>query len=151
MAKIGPLTFTDIYWKLQGCQGTCRTHVIHAAFISMPVISWQQLTLFMSFLGFTSTRLELWSVLPKNTTMKIRRILCGLNKGIPRLRVKPLSHTGFLHYKKQLSEIILKSIPKCRSSGLDKSGRTNICMHVWIHTHNVTNMPASGLNEKMKM
>ena len=44
--------------------------VFYAAFNSISVISWQQLTLFMSFLGFTSTRLGLWSVLPKDTPTK---------------------------------------------------------------------------------
>ena len=44
--------------------------VFYAAFNSISVISRRQLTLFTSFLGFTSTRLELWSVLPKDTLTK---------------------------------------------------------------------------------
>ena len=44
--------------------------VFYAAFNSISVISQKQLALFMSFLGFTSTRLGLWSVLPKGTPMK---------------------------------------------------------------------------------
>ena len=44
--------------------------VFYAAFNSISVISQQQLTLFMSFLGFTSTRLGLLSVLPKVTPTK---------------------------------------------------------------------------------
>ena len=44
--------------------------VFYAAFNSISVISRQQLTLLMSFLGFTSTRLGLWSVLPKDTPTK---------------------------------------------------------------------------------
>ena len=39
-------------------------------FNSISVISRRQLALFMSFLGFTSTRLGLWSVLPKDTPTK---------------------------------------------------------------------------------
>ena len=44
--------------------------MFYAAFNSISVISQRQLTLFMSFLGFTSTRLGLWSVLPKDTPTK---------------------------------------------------------------------------------
>ena len=41
--------------------------VLNAAFNIISVISQQQLTLFMSFLGLISTRLGLWSVLPKGS------------------------------------------------------------------------------------
>ena len=44
--------------------------VFYTAFNSISVISPGQFTLFTSFLGFTSTRLGLWSVLPKDTSMK---------------------------------------------------------------------------------
>ena len=44
--------------------------VFYDAFDSISVISRRQLTLFMSFLGFTSTRLGLRSVLPKDTPTK---------------------------------------------------------------------------------
>ena len=44
--------------------------VFYATFHSISVISWRQLTLFMSFLGFTCTRLGLWSVLPNDTPTK---------------------------------------------------------------------------------
>ena len=44
--------------------------VFYAAFNSISVISPRQLILFMYFLGFTSTRLGLWSVLPKDTPTK---------------------------------------------------------------------------------
>ena len=44
--------------------------VFYVAFNSILVISRQQFKLFMSFLGFTSTRLGLWSVLPKDTPTK---------------------------------------------------------------------------------
>ena len=44
--------------------------VFYAAFNNILVISRRQFTLFMSFLGFTSTRLGLWSVLPKDTPTK---------------------------------------------------------------------------------
>ena len=42
----------------------------YAAFNSISVISWLQLTLFMPVLGFTSTRLGLWNVLLKDTPKK---------------------------------------------------------------------------------
>ena len=51
--------------------------VFYATFNSISVISQWQLTLFMCFLGFTSTRLGLWSVLPKDTPMKKPRGLCA--------------------------------------------------------------------------
>ena len=44
--------------------------VFYAAFNSISVISRRQLTLVMSFLGFTSNRLGLWSVLPNDTPTK---------------------------------------------------------------------------------
>ena len=44
--------------------------VFYTGFNSISVISRRQLTLFMSFLGFTSTTLGLWSVLPKDTPTK---------------------------------------------------------------------------------
>ena len=54
--------------------------VFYAAFNSVSVISWWQLTFFMSFLGFTSTRLGLRSVLLNDTPMKItKKIQCGSN------------------------------------------------------------------------
>ena len=37
---------------------------------SISFMPWQQLTLFMSFVGFTNTRLGLWSVLPMDTPIK---------------------------------------------------------------------------------
>ena len=46
--------------------------VFYAAFNTILVKPGRQLTLFMSFLGFTSTRLGLWSVLPKETSWKPR-------------------------------------------------------------------------------
>ena len=48
--------------------------VFYVAYSSISVISRQQLTLFISFLGFTSTRLGLWSNLPKDTLRKTQRI-----------------------------------------------------------------------------
>ena len=44
--------------------------VFYAAFNNNSVLLRRQLTLCMSFLGFTSTRLGLWSVLPKDTPTK---------------------------------------------------------------------------------
>ena len=44
--------------------------VFYAAFNSISVKSQQQFTLFMSFLGFTSIRLALCSVLPQDTPTK---------------------------------------------------------------------------------
>ena len=44
--------------------------MFHNTFNSIAVISGWQLTLFMSFLGFTTNRLGLQSVLPKDTPMK---------------------------------------------------------------------------------
>ena len=52
------------------CWYTVLPYKLYAAFNSISVISWRQYTLFMSFLGFTSTRLGLWSILPKDTSMK---------------------------------------------------------------------------------
>ena len=61
---------------------TCSWMVFNASFNSISVISQWQLILFMSFLGFTSTRLGLWSVLPKDTpTKKTQRIQCSSNPG----------------------------------------------------------------------
>ena len=44
--------------------------VFYVAFNGISVISGRQLTLFMSFLGFISTRLGLWSVFPKGNPTK---------------------------------------------------------------------------------
>ena len=61
----------------QGClkSGLCGKGLIdcmmfYSVFNSISVVSQWQLTLLMSFLGFTRTRLALWSVLPKDTLMK---------------------------------------------------------------------------------
>ena len=53
-----------------GERGLIDWMVIYAAFNSTSVVSRRQFKLFMSFLGFTSTRLGLWSVLPKDTPTK---------------------------------------------------------------------------------
>ena len=79
--------------------------VFYAAFNSIFVISRRQLTLFMSFLGFTSTRLGLQSVLPKDTPTKKPsaklprknpRIQCSSNPGPLdyESNTLPLSHAG---------------------------------------------------------
>ena len=65
--------------------------VFYAPFNSISVISRQQLTLFMSFLGFTSTRLGLWSVLPKDTPTKNSEDPVRLEPRTPGLRVKHLT------------------------------------------------------------
>ena len=71
--------------------------VFYAAFNNISVISGWQFTLFMSFLGFTSIRLGLWSVLPKDTpTKKTQRIQCSSNPGLLdyESNTLPLSHAG---------------------------------------------------------
>ena len=63
--------------------------VFYTAFTIISVISHQQLPFFMSFLGFTSTRLGLWSVLPKDTPMrKTPEDLMWLKSKTPELQVK---------------------------------------------------------------
>ena len=62
--------------------------VFYATFNSTSVPSRYQLTLFMSFLGFTSTRLGLWSVLPKDTPKKNPHDLVQLEPRTPGLWVK---------------------------------------------------------------
>ena len=44
--------------------------VVYADFNNIPAISRRQLTLFVSFLGFNSAKLGLWSVLSKDTPTK---------------------------------------------------------------------------------
>ena len=70
--------------------------VFYAPFNSISVILRRQLTLFMSFLGCTSTRLGLWIVLPKGTSTKTQRIRCGSNPGHLDYESKtlPLTHAG---------------------------------------------------------
>ena len=64
--------------------------VFYAAFNNISVISPQQLTLFMSFLGFTNTRLGLWGVLPKDTPTKNPEDPVWLKPRTPELWVKHL-------------------------------------------------------------
>ena len=59
-----------------------------AAFNNISVISQPQLTLFMSFLGFSSTRLWLRSVLPKDTPTKNSEDTVLLEPRTPGLSVK---------------------------------------------------------------
>ena len=69
----------------------------NADFNSFSVMSRRQLTLYMSFLGFTSTRLWLWSVLAKETPPKIPgRVMCGSNLRPPGYEsyILLLSHAG---------------------------------------------------------
>ena len=60
----------------------------YAAFNSISVISRRQLTLFMSFLGVTSSRLGLSSVLPKDTPTKNPEAFVPVGPRTPWLRVK---------------------------------------------------------------
>ena len=62
--------------------------MFYAVFNSISVISRRQHTSFMAFLGFTSTRLGLWSVLPKDTPTKNSADPVRLELRIPRLQVK---------------------------------------------------------------
>ena len=62
--------------------------VFYAAFNNISILSWQRLTSFMSFLDFTSTRLGLWSVMPKDTPMKSPEDAVRLKPRNPGLRVK---------------------------------------------------------------
>ena len=66
--------------------------VFYAAFNIISVISRRQPTLFMSFLGFTSAMLGLWSDLAKgHSREKKDRIQCGSNPG-PRDNVSNTFH-----------------------------------------------------------
>ena len=65
--------------------------VLYSAFNSISVISWRQLTLFMSFLGFTITRFGLWSVLPKDNPTNNPEDPVWLEPRTPALRVKHFS------------------------------------------------------------
>ena len=72
--------------------------VFYAAFNSISVISWRQFSLFMYFLGFTSTRLGSEVSCPRTLPRKAQRIRCGSN---PRpldyeSNTLPLSHVGWL-------------------------------------------------------
>ena len=65
-----------------------KTLWVGFAFNSISVISRRQVTLFMSFLGFISTRLGLWSVLLKDTPTKNPKDPMRLDPRTPELRVK---------------------------------------------------------------
>ena len=66
--------------------------MFHASFNSISVISWRQLTLFMSFLGFTSTRLgsEVFCqrTLPQKKKKKKNRGSSAARTQDPWIRVK---------------------------------------------------------------
>ena len=62
--------------------------MFYAAFNSISVISLRQLTFFQVLLGFTSSRLGLWSVLPKDTPTKNPEDPVRLEPRTPGLRVK---------------------------------------------------------------
>ena len=62
--------------------------VFYAAFNSISVISRQQLTLFMSFLGFTSTRLGSEAFCPRTLPRKNPEDPVGLQPRTTELRVK---------------------------------------------------------------
>ena len=62
--------------------------LFYAAFNIISVISWRQLTLYMSIPGFTSTRLGLGSVLPKDIPMKNLEDPVQLEPRTPGLQVK---------------------------------------------------------------
>ena len=55
--------------------------VFYPAFNSISVISQRQLTLLMSFMSFTSTRLGFWSVLPKDNRTQIPKDPVRLDPG----------------------------------------------------------------------
>ena len=62
--------------------------VFYAAFNTISVISWRQLTLFMSFLGFTSTRLGSEVSCPRTLPRKNPENPVQLEPRTPGLRVK---------------------------------------------------------------
>ena len=70
--------------------------VFYATFNSILVISRRQLTLFMSFLGFTSTRPGSEVSCPRTPHEKTQRIQCGSNSGPLdyESNTLPLSHAG---------------------------------------------------------
>ena len=73
----------------------------------------RQLTLFMSFLGFTSTWLGLCSDLPKETLTKTQRIQCSSNPGPHdyESNTLPLSHAGSLrHQEKETTKAGLNEV-----------------------------------------
>ena len=73
--------------------------VFYAAFNSISVISLRQLTLFLGFLGFTSTRLGSEMCCPRTLPRKNPENLVRLEPRSPRLRVKHLTTEprGTLH------------------------------------------------------
>ena len=95
-AKKWVFPFKVILVEINLLTGQCRSKIMwlidwmvfYAAFNSISVISQRQFTLFMSFLGFTSTMLRLWSVLPKDTPTKNPEDLVRLEPRTPWLRVK---------------------------------------------------------------
>ena len=68
-------------WLIDWVNGVLRP------FFGILVVSRRQLTLFMSCLGFTSTRLGLWSFLPKDTPTKNHEDPVLLEPRTPELRV----------------------------------------------------------------
>ena len=78
--------------------------VFYAVFNSISVISLRQLTLFMSFLGFTSTRLGSEVSCQKTLLRKTQRIQCGSNL-VPldyESNTSPLSHAGTSNKRRSL-------------------------------------------------
>ena len=86
--SISVISFVQFSRWTQWSQLSINWIVFYATFNSISVISRRQLTLFMAFLGFTSTRLWLWSILPKDTPTKNSEDPVQLEPRTPGLRVK---------------------------------------------------------------
>ena len=82
------LKLVRILKRLHSSSGLTDWMVFYTAFNNISVISRRQLTLFMPFLGFTSTRLGLWNVSSKDTPTKSPEDPVRLEPRTPGLRVK---------------------------------------------------------------
>ena len=105
--------------------------VFYAAFNSTSVISRWPFKLFMSFLGFTSTRLGLWSVLPKDTLTKKPRGSSAARTQDPWITSQP-----FYHWATQdpppppQGNDCFPTYNHCRTTDSDERGKNPVSMTI---------------------
>ena len=101
--------------------------VFYATFNSISVISWRQITLFMSLLGFTSTRLGSEVSCPTTLARKTPEDPVRLEHRTPGLRVKHFTTEtrGTLDFKLELLVKFQKRDPNYLRPQPSKRGKSN--------------------------
>ena len=140
--------FNLVWSKILSCGNVLKTTFITSLGWSLnkgytvTLLSGRQLTLFVSFFGFTRTRLGLWTVSPKDTPTKSPVDPVRLKQGISRLWVpcctsEPCKTPSVIIYQLISFLHIPWFLLVCHTS-LNVLATKKLCQIMWHHNYDIT-------------